>query len=576
MIFGETPLVEAQGAILAHSIKIEGAIFKKGRRLSADDVAALAAAGLGHVVAARLEPGDVHEDMAASRLAEALRGDGLTASAAFTGRCNLMAGARGLLLLDRERLDRLNRVDEAMTVASLPPFAPVEARQMVATIKIIPFAVEGALLERALAAASGEGPLMRIAPFAPRRVALVQTLLPGLKESLLDKMLAVVNARLAALDCPPARETRCGHGTAEVAQAVAAQRDAGAEIVLVSGASAIVDRRDVVPAGIEAAGGAVEHFGMPVDPGNLLLLARLGPVPVIGLPGCARSPKLNGFDWVLQRLVAGLAVGPGDVMGLGAGGLLKETGARPLPRAEAVEEAAESAPERAPEHAQDQAQDHAQDHAGALPPRVAAVILAAGRSTRMGGINKLLAEVAGRPMVVQVAAQVLASQARPAVLVTGHEQARVRRALEAGGLGEGLVTVHNPDYASGLSTSLHRGLAALPPEAEAALVCLADMPRVSAGMIDRLIAAFDPLEGRAICLPTWGGKRGNPVVLARRFFAEIQAISGDVGAKALIGEYPEAVCEVAMDDLAAGDGVLRDADTPEGLRALASEKSPGS
>ena len=128
-----------------------------------------------------------------------------------------------------------------------------------------------------------------------------------------------------------------------------------------------------------------------------------------------------------------------------------------------------------------------------------------------------------------------------------------------------------PDFEAGLSTSLHRGLAALPEEAEAALVCLADMPRVSAGMLDRLIAAFDPLEGRAICLPTWGGKRGNPVLLARRFFAEIQAISGDVGAKALFGEYPEAVCEVAMDDLATGDGVLRDVDTPEGLRALVEE-----
>ena len=554
MIFGDTPLDQAKGALLAHSIMRPGIAFKKGRRMSATDIAALAAAGLDSVVAARLEPGDVHEDEAAEAIATALCGPGLTASAAFTGRCNLMAAARGLLLADRERLDRLNRVNEAVTVATLPPYATVEARQMAATVKIIPFAVAGALLERALAVARDDQSTLEVAPFRPRRAALVQTRLPGLKASLLDKTRAAVEGRLAALDCPLSGETRCGHRAEEIAQAIAAAREAGAEIVLVSGASAIVDRRDVVPAGIVAAGGAIEHFGMPVDPGNLLLLGRLEETPVLGLPGCARSPKLNGFDWVLQRIVAGVPVGPADVMAMGAGGLLKETAARPLPRAQAVEEAQEAAPRPA------------------RAPRIAAVVLAAGRSTRMGADNKLLADIGGEPMVRRVLGQVLASQAVEVVVVAGHEADLIKTALE-GLTSDGRCSlVHNPDFAAGLSSSLHRGIAALGETIDGALVCLGDMPQVTAAVFDRLIAAFDPLEGRTICLPTWAGKRGNPVLLARRYFAEVQAISGDVGARALIGDYPEAVAEVAMDDLASGFGVLEDIDTPEALEALAADE----
>ena len=554
MIFGDTPLDQAKGALLAHSIMRPGIAFKKGRRMSTTDIAALAAAGLDSVVAARLEPGDVHEDEAAEAIATALCGPGLTASAAFTGRCNLMAEARGLLLADRERLDRLNRVDEAVTVATLPPYATVEARQMAATVKIIPFAVAGALLERALAVARDDQSTLEVAPFRPRRAALVQTRLPGLKASLLDKTRAAVEGRLAALDCPLSGETRCGHRAEEIAQAIAAAREAGAEIVLVSGASAIVDRRDVVPAGIVAAGGAIEHFGMPVDPGNLLLLGRLEETPVLGLPGCARSPKLNGFDWVLQRIVAGVPVGPADVMAMGAGGLLKETAARPLPRAQAVEEAQEAAPRPA------------------RAPRIAAVVLAAGRSTRMGADNKLLADIGGEPMVRRVLGQVLASQAVEVVVLAGHEADLIETALE-GLTSDGRCSlVHNPDFAAGLSSSLHRGIAALGETIDGALVCLGDMPQVTAAVFDRLIAAFDPLEGRTICLPTWAGKRGNPVLLARRYFAEVQAISGDVGARALIGDYPEAVAEVAMDDLASGFGVLEDIDTPEALEALAADE----
>ncbi|MFQ5784437.1 MAG: NTP transferase domain-containing protein [Alphaproteobacteria bacterium] len=195
------------------------------------------------------------------------------------------------------------------------------------------------------------------------------------------------------------------------------------------------------------------------------------------------------------------------------------------------------------------------------PLRVAAVVLAAGRSLRMGGANKLLVPVAGVPLIARVVGEICASRAAPVIVVTGHEEAHVRAALA----GFAVFFAHNPDYAAGLSTSLATGLAALPADIDGAVVCLGDMPRVTAAVIDRLIAAFAPDDGRAICLPVYRGKRGNPVLWARRFFAEMEGLIGDVGARHLIDEHGDALCEVETED----DGVLIDIDTPGALAALA-------
>jgi molybdenum cofactor cytidylyltransferase len=538
VIFGAIPLADAEGAVLAHSQRAGAITFKKGRRLSAEDVASLKAAGLASVAAARVEPHEMGEDEAASRVAAACLGDHVNASPAFTGRCNLFADARGIAVIDRARVDALNLVDEAITIATLPPFDAVEAGQMVATVKIIPFAVARDLVERAAEIARQGAPLVRVAPFQPKRAGLIQTRLPGTKESVLDKTRAAIETRLDALGSRLAGERRTGHGEAEVAAAIRELRAEGCDPVLVSGASAIVDRRDVIPAAIEAAGGRVLHFGMPVDPGNLLLVGALaGGVPAIGLPGCARSPKFNGFDWILRRLLADLPIEREDLARMGAGGLLAETESRGLPRALATSARGPAAMPRA--------------------ARIAALVLAAGLSRRMGNANKLLAEIDGAPMVARAVDAVLASKAEPVLVVTGHEAERVRAALE----GRKLGFVHNPDFAQGLASSLKRGLAALPSEVDGALVCLADMPRISARQIDRLIAAFNPLEGRAICVPTYRGKRGNPVLLARRYFAEMQRLSGDTGARQLLGQHHDAVAEVEMED----DGVLIDVDSPDKL-----------
>lgn len=539
MIFGRIAVAEAEGAILAHSARMPGQVMKKGRVLSTDDVAALLAAGIAEVVAAKFEADDVPEDAAATAIATAVCGERATQQAAFTGRCNIYAADRGIAVIDRARVDRLNGIDEAVTIATVDPFAMVEAGQMLATVKIIPFAAPGRAVDAAVAVASEGGALVRVATLAAHKAGIVLTRLPGTKESVLDKTVQVLHARLERLGSGLHREIRCDHDHEAVAAAVSEALDHGCDPVLIFGASAITDRLDEVPAGILLAGGVVEHFGMPVDPGNLLLLARHGSVPVIGLPGCARSPKLNGFDWVLQRLLADVRVRPQDIMAMGAGGLLSEISSRPQPRA-GEGEIEISQPSRA--------------------PRIAAIVLAGGQSRRMGRVNKLLASIDGIPMVVRVVDVALAAQTAQVVVVTGHEEARVREALT----GKPVSFVHNSDYAQGLSTSLKAGLAGLPEDIDGVVVLLGDMPRIKPSHVDRLIAAFNPLEGRAICVPTYAGKRGNPVLFASRLIAEISAVAGDVGAKHLIGEHADEVAEVPIDD----DAIFVDVDTPQALTAL--------
>jgi molybdenum cofactor cytidylyltransferase len=535
MQFAFIPVGEAEGAILAHGVRAGDRRYRKGRVLTASDVADLTSAGVATVAVARPDSGDVGEDAAAARIG-ALAGGALRVGAAFTGRVNLYAEADGVAVIAAAAVDGLNRIDESITLATVAPYARVAKGQMVATVKIIPFAAPGTTVGAAERLLAGSGPAVRVAPFLPHRAALISTFLPDTKPTLLDKSRNAIAARLTALGSTLASERRVVHQTGALAEAIRAA--AGADPILIFGASAITDRRDVIPAALVAAGGTVLHFGMPVDPGNLLLLGTLAGRTVIGLPSCARSPKLNGFDFVLWRVLAGLPVGSSDLAGMGVGGLLSEIPSRPQPRDEAPAETPRL-------------------------PKIGAIVLAAGMSSRMGS-NKLVARVAGKPLIRHVVEAALSSEAAPVIVVTGNAAATVRNAISP----LAPLFVENPDYSKGLSSSLKCGLKALPADCDGAVVLLGDMPGVSAALIDKLIASFDPGEDRAICVATRHGKRGNPVLWARRFFPEMLAIEGDVGARQLIGQNAELVCEVEAPD----DGPLTDIDTPEALEAYRASK----
>lgn len=539
MKFGPVPPKDAVGATAVHTIRQGALVLKKGTLIGPAEVAALEAAGVSEIVAVRLDPDDVSEDTAAAEIAAAVAGEGARADRAFTGRCNLFAETAGVLVVDKDAIDRLNRIDEAITLATLPAYKPVVAGEMIATVKIIPFAVGKPQRDAALAVAAQAKPLMRVAPYKIRKVGIISTVLPGLAAKVIDKTLRVTADRLAPTGASIIAERRVPHDNTALAAALDAVLKEGAELVIIFGASAIADRRDVIPTAIESVGGKIEHFGMPVDPGNLLLLGRASDRLVLGAPGCARSPKDNGFDWVLMRLLAGLPVTRDDITGMGVGGLLMEIVTRPQPRQEPLP---------------------------STSPRVAAVVLAAGRSTRMGGENKLLAEIGGKPLVRIAVEQALASRANPVIVVTGHQREQVEAAIA----GLDVQIAHNPDFARGMGTSLRTGIAAVPPEANGAVICLADMPQVSAALIDRLISAFDPEKGALVVVPTTSGQRGNPVLWSRRFFPDLMAIEGDIGARNLIASYAEVVTEVPV----TGSEASVDVDTPETLKALKAGLTP--
>jgi molybdenum cofactor cytidylyltransferase len=536
MKFGAVPLKDALGATAVHSIRQGDLVLKKGTLIGPKEVAALNRAGVKEIVVARGEAGDVAEDQAAADIAAAIAGPGLRIDRAFTGRCNLFSEIAGILVVDKDAIDQLNRIDEAVTLATLAAYKPVVEGEMVATVKIIPFAVAATARDSAVAQAAKAKPVIRIAPYKIEKIGVVSTLLPGLSPKVVEKTLKITRERIQPAGAAIVAERRVPHEQVALAKAIDEVLKAGAELVIVFGASAIADRRDVIPAAVEAVGGTIEHFGMPVDPGNLLLIGRLRGQAVLGAPGCARSPKENGFDWVLMRLLAGLPVSRADITGMGVGGLLMEIVTRPQPRGEPQPEKGR---------------------------RIAAVVLAAGRSTRMGAVNKLIAEIGGKPLVRIAAEQALASRASPVIVVTGHERDRVEQALN----GLPVRVVHNPDYAEGLGTSLKAGIAAVPVDADGAIVCLGDMPQVNAALIDKLIAAFDPARGALVVVPSIAGRRGNPVVWSRRFFPDLTAINGDIGARQLIGSYAEAVVEVPVE----GDAALTDVDTPESLSAVKAE-----
>ena len=541
MFFGRVPVREAEGAMLAHQVRAGSLALRKGHWLDAADCAALEQAGIAAVTIARPEPGDLTEDEAAAQLAAAALGPGLRADPAFTGRANLFATEAGLFLPDPDKIDAFNAVDPEMTLATLPAFRRVVPGEMVATIKIIPFAVPASVVDigKSLLAAGA----LRLAPFQPKRVALLSLRLPGLKESVIDKTRRVLAARLAELGSRLVSEMRTDHRQEALEAALKAIDPGSFDLLIVFGAAAIADRRDVIPAAIEAEGGRVLHLGMPVDPGNLLLLAEWQGRPVIGAPGCARSPRENGFDWVLARLCAGLPVSGGDLQRMGTGGLLMEIISRPQPRAGERADASED-PELLSGH------------------RVGAVVLAAGRSTRFGADNKLLATFEGRPMLAHVLDLAQAATSGPVVVVTGHEAAAVRNVAER----PGLRLVGNPDYAEGLATSLRVGLEALPSETEAAFVLLGDMPRVRPETLRLLIQQAAQQPECAAFVPVSSGQWGNPVLVRQSLFPALQALQGDQGARRLLESQRHRVAEVAVDD----PGILTDFDTRAALEQAGS------
>ncbi len=424
----------------------------------------------------------------AANIARAVAGDGIAVEYAATGRANLFAARPGVLVLDRDKVNRINCVDEAITLATLPAFKAVVEGEMVATVKLIPFGIESRLRDAAVAIAE-EG-ILRVAPYRLTRVGIVSTLLPGLPLKVIDKALAVTAKRLEPTGASIIGELRVAHDKTALAAAIETMIDLGAEIVIVFGASAIADRRDVIPAAIESLDGQIERFGMPVDPGNLLLIGRARGAVVLGAPGCARSPAEKRVRLDSDAAAREFA---GDARGCHGNGCRRIADGNRHAAATRIPVTADNA------------------------ISTAIVILAAGRSTRAGAPNNLLRRIDSEPIIRTVTKQALASKASRVIVVTGHQAAEIERALE----GLDVTCVHNPTFAQGFASSLKTGIEAVPAEDGAAIVVLGDVPFSDAKLIDRLIESGANESGGHIVLPVIEGAPRQSGAVVAAFFQRV-------------------------------------------------------
>jgi molybdopterin biosynthesis enzyme len=335
MKFAPVPLSEAKGKILGHNIAdADGRrLLRKGKPLTNEDLEKLRALGRSSVYVAEMEADDVGENESAQRVAEAICGPGLHISGVVSGRANMLSNEVGILRIDVEGLAQINAY-EGITLATLTTHSPVRPRQIVATVKIIPYAMPESVVRAAETVASGSA-VVRVDELPPRSVGMILSGSASIHERLVSDFAplrdrierlgsTVTQTDFVALDDEP--------DEAALAKMLKQQVDSGIGMILLAGETAIMDSHDIVPRAVERAGGRVESVGAPVDPGNLLMLAYLNDVPVVGAPGCARSRKTNIVDWILPRLLVGDRLTRRDIIELGHGGLLQDVRERGMPR----------------------------------------------------------------------------------------------------------------------------------------------------------------------------------------------------------------------------------------------------
>ena len=334
MQFGELPIDEAVGAILAHKLYDESGklIFNKGHLISQDDLAVLRREGRERVTVTRLGAADLHENAAAARIGAAVAGANVRMRAPGVGRANLTATQRGILHIDVPKLELINNIYDGITIATLRAYSLVAVGEMVALVKVVPFGVPEARVIDVEGSVGAGAAVLRVRPLQAKRVALIVSGTEATRARLLKSFHKPVQDRIEGWGSQLLEPSFVRHDVAAIAEAIQAHAKGRADMVLVAGISAIIDREDVVPSALLRAGGSITLHGVPVDPGTLLMMGYLGEVPVVGAPGCIKSPKTNVIDWILPRLLSGERLTRANLVSMGHGGLLKDIAERPMPR----------------------------------------------------------------------------------------------------------------------------------------------------------------------------------------------------------------------------------------------------
>ena len=537
MKFGEKPISECVGDLLVHSARIPDGKLPKGTKLSKTHIEKLRLIGTKFLLVASLEKDDIEENLAASILSNALLKSGFQLTVPATGRVNFIADELSIVRLNVEKIKSLNEIDEAITFATVMPDQLVAAGQMIATMKIIPYAVSMSSIDAALSVIS-KSDLLSCRTLASRKFSLIQTSFEDTKPSIMSATEDVTRTRLSQLDCPLIDSQRTAHTASDVYDALIKGREQGAEAFLLCGASAIADRLDILPEALRMVGGEVIHLGLPVDPGNLSMVGEWDGMLVLGMPGCARSPKFNGLDWLLQKALAGVRLDKSELSAMAVGGLLADIASRPLPRKLIHKN-------------------------NVKHQKIAGILLAAGSSRRMGAENKLLLPIYDRlPMIRWIAQTFLDADIDKLIVVTGFQHETISKTL----LGLDIEFVHNHDHLTGQASSVACGIKSLSEQYDGALIGLADMPFITSDLISRLIKSHELLSKPEvrITMPIIEGRRANPVIWGRAFFDDLQDISGDEGGRQILSAYLSAVNGVSWDKIE----VAEDIDLPEDIKKL--------
>ncbi len=532
---------ESLGSVIAQTYNLPGKTISKGTFVTSEIVGYFKEGEVKNILCAVPDNGDLHEDEAADIISNAIDKSHIYIDSASTGRVNFKSRSLCLVRYKRDLIKKVNLVDESIAFSIVENNQLLAKNDLIATLKIIPFFTQKKYVDQVISILD-KNELFKTYTLNKKEVSLIQTSFEWQKKSMFKATSNVTRNRLEALDCSLNEEKLIRHDYNVLRSEIRSSIESGIDILLISGASAIIDRSDYIPKAILSEGGEIIQYGLAVDPGNLLLVGKIGKTAIIGMPGCARSPKLNGFDWVLQLLMADIPVVKEELAEMGAGGLLMEIASRPLPRA-----LAKSVNKR--------------------EKKMMGVILAAGNSTRMGKDNKLLKNIDGTPLIRNIALEISKSNLDSCSIVLGYQSDKVADVIKD--LNINLIL--NPLWKKGQASSLKAALNSLTPSYSDLLIMLGDLPGIKSGHINRIIEEHLSSENRTskITIPSFKGQKGNPVIWGRAFFHDLSNLEGDVGGRVLFGQHPAAINLIEMDD----PSVVTDTDTPEDFEDFLSKRA---
>ncbi len=324
MMMRVVPVGDALGMVLGHDVTRivpgleKGPAFKKGHIIQARDVPQFLDIGKEHVYVIDLKEGFVHEDDAAERIAKAAAGPGIRLTAPSEGRINLMAETNGLLKIETQALEQLNGLGD-IVFATLHGDHQVKAEQALAGTRIVPLVVKEEEVAAAEEICRRVYPLIQVKPFKAFRVGMVTTGSEVYAGRIKDGFGPVVKKKFEQLGSQVLWRELVSDDQAMTVAAIGQMIRDGAEMVVVTGGMS-VDPDDQTPASIKAAGGEVVTYGAPVFPGAMFMLAYIGDIPILGLPGCVMYYKASIYDLIVPRLLAGETVTRDDIVKMGHGG----------------------------------------------------------------------------------------------------------------------------------------------------------------------------------------------------------------------------------------------------------------